>query len=353
MAFTERHIRETRREKRKGSNRALILWILGIICLMVYFLYSSIASVGSTLVPIGTYTLDKWATVNTLPASLKLKIPDWKYKLWVKYFAPKIENLQAGGYKVDSTLELDEVFRTILVKPVFTDLTITILPGWNSYDIDDYLYRKDIIENPGDFLMALRDGFGKYQSEYTFLHWVTSMEGFLYPDTYRIPKTANADTVARKLLDEWQKRIWPTYTQSWSISSKLTPYQELILASIVEREEWSLSEQTVVAGILMKRVLERIPMGADATVCFGYAKTQKQCTPSFIGSVIAEKHPYNTRNKQGFPPTPIASISEWTWNAVLHTESSPYYYYLHDLNGAIHYAKTLAEHNANKAKYIQ
>lgn len=88
----------------------------------------------------------------------------------MKYFAPKIENLQAGGYKVDSTLELSEVFRTILVKPVFTDLTITILPGWNSYDIDDYLYRKDIIENPGDFLMALRDGFGKYQSEYTFLH---------------------------------------------------------------------------------------------------------------------------------------------------------------------------------------
>ena len=94
-------------------------------------------------------------------------------------------------------------------------------------------------------------------------------------------------------------------------------------------------------------------MGADATVCRGYEKTQKQCTPAFIGSVIAIKHPYNTRNKQGYPPTPIASISLDTWNAVLHRESSPYYYYLHDSDGVIHYAKSLAEHNANKQKYIQ
>ena len=70
------------------------------------------------------------------------------------------------------------------------------------------------------------------------------------------------------------------------------------LASIVEREERDSSQKPIVADILAKRVKEGIPMGADATVCYGYAKTQKQCTPTFIGSVIHEKSAYNTRNKQ-------------------------------------------------------
>ncbi len=293
----------------------------------------------------------------TLQGDLKLKIPEWKYRFWVKYFAPKIENLQAWWYAVESTMKLEDVFSKILVKPVFTDLTITILPGWNSYDIDDYLYRKDIIVNPGDFFFAMRDNFTKYQQVYSFLAWVTSLEWFLYPDTYRIPKNATADTVVRKLLDEWDKKIGVKYMSLKRIEGDkndgFTPYEKLILASILEREERDPLEKPIVAGILAKRVAEKIPMWADATVCFGHAKTQKQCTPAFIGSVIAEKDPYNTRNKQGYPPTPISTLTLDTWNAVLDRQSSPYYYYLHDGEGHIHYARTLTEHNLNKAKYIQ
>ena len=344
MTFTERRI-----DNRRQNNSKWILYgIIGVIFLSLLFVYQSIASIGSTLVSSGTYTLDKWTTVSTLDTSLDLDIPEWKYKLWVKYFAPEIKNLQAGGYTVEKTMELREVFTKVLVKPVYTDLTITILPGWNSYDIDDYLYRKDIIQDPGDFLLALRDNFSKYQKDYSFLNGVPSIEGFLYPDTYRIPKDATADTVIRKLLSTFDARIGDSYAklgEKW--------YVNLILASIVEREERNSSEKPIVAGVLAKRVTEGIPMGADATVCFGYAKTQKQCTPSFIASVIALKHPYNTRNKQGYPPTPISNISLDTWNAVLKKENSPYYYYLHDSEGKIHYATTLEEHNQNKAKYLQ
>lgn len=94
-------------------------------------------------------------------------------------------------------------------------------------------------------------------------------------------------------------------------------------------------------------------MGADATVCYASAKTQKQCTPDFIASVIYEKSPYNTRNKQGYPPTPIANPSRNTWEAAVKPLDSSYYYYLHDTDGVIHYARTLEEHNQNKATYLQ
>lgn len=295
-----------------------------------------------------TYTLDKWTTVGTLPESLDLDVASWKYKLWVKYLAPEIKNLQAGWYRVETPMELSDVFRTVLEKPVYTDLTITILPGWNSYDIDDYLYRKDIIENPGDFLLALRDNFFTYQKDYAFLEWVTSLEGFLYPDTYRIAKNATVDSVVRKMLSTFESRIGESYKNLWD-----KWYTTLILASIVEREERVSSEKSNVAWVLAKRVREGVPMWADATVCFGYAKTQKQCTPAFIGEVIATKHPYNTRNKQWYPPTPISTISLDTWDATLNQKSSPYYYYLHDSDGVIHYGTTLEEHNANKRKYLQ
>jgi UPF0755 protein len=157
------------------------------------------------------------------------------------------------------------------------------------------------------------------------------------------------DEVIRTMLRQFDKKIWAEYL---SLGQKKA-YQTLILASIVEREERSISNQPIVAGILSKRVTEWIAMGADATVCYGYAKTQKQCTPAFIGTIIQDKNPYNTRNKQGYPPTPISNISLSTWNAALSPETSPYYYYLHDRTGQIHYGRTLEEHNTHKRNYLQ
>jgi UPF0755 protein len=121
----------------------------------------------------------------------------------------------------------------------------------------------------------------------------------------------------------------------------------------VEREERKQSEQPIVAGILSKRVKEGIPMGADATVCYEYAKTQKQCSPEFIATVISKKSSYNTRAQLGYPPTPISSVSQSTWDAVMNKSKSDYYYYLHDSDGIIHYGKNLEEHNLNKKMYLQ
>lgn len=338
----------SRRDMNRHKRPRFFVWCIIVFFFFSIFLYQSIASVGSILVWSWSYTLDKWATIYTLPETLNITLSPWRYKLWVKYFAPKIVNLQAWGYRIEKESTLMSVFSTILAKPLFTDLTITILPGWNSYDIDDYLYRKNIIQDPGDFILVLHDGFRDYQKDFPFLKGATSIEWFLYPETYRIPKNADANIVIRKLLSTFWSRIGDSYGKLWE-----SAYMDLILASIVEREERVSSEKPIVAGILSKRITEWIPMGADATVCRWYEKTQKECTPEFIGSVIAIKHPYNTRNKQGYPPTPIANISLDTWSAVLGKVTSPYYYYLHDNEGNIHYAKTLSEHNENKRKYIQ
>ncbi len=322
-------------------------WIVLFLWFLFFSFFFSVRNIGGTLIEEGTYSLEKWTTLTTLPKSLDIDLSSWKYKLWIRYFLSDAPSIQAGTYKIDHKITLSDFILTNLKAPTYTDSTITILPGWNIYDIDASLSSKNIIKT-GELLLAARDSFSEFQSKYVFLKNVSSLEWFLYPDTYRIAKNADAKMILDRLLSEFQKKIGDSY-----ISLESAAYKDLILASIVEREERDSSQKPIVADILAKRVKEGIPMGADATVCYGYAKTQKQCTPTFIGSVIHEKSAYNTRNKQWYPPTPIASISLDTWNAVLNKETSPYYYYLHDSNGKIHFAKNLQEHNINKSKYIE
>jgi UPF0755 protein len=95
-----------------------------------------------------------------------------------------------------------------------------------------------------------------------------------------------------------------------------------------------------------------MPIGADATVCYAYRLTMADCTPAFIGEHIYEKTAYNTRNTLNLPPTPIANPSIDTIRATINSESSKYYYYLHDSSGYIHYGKTLEEHNRNRVQYL-
>jgi UPF0755 protein len=125
------------------------------------------------------------------------------------------------------------------------------------------------------------------------------------------------------------------------------------LASIVEKEEKSTKEKATVAWLLKKRLNENWFIWADATVCYPYELTFDECNPKFIWNHIQDKNNYNTRTKLGLPKTPICNPSNNSIEAVYNSKDTPYYYYLHDENWQIHYAKTNEEHVANKMLYIK
>lgn len=122
------------------------------------------------------------------------------------------------------------------------------------YDIDTYLVDKNI-STTGEFLRVASDRFTEYQAQYDFLTGVDSLEGFLYPDTYRVTKNATTHEVILKLLGGFENKIAESYR-----SLGKDAYKKLILASIVEREERVDVNQPIVAGILEKRVREGMPM---------------------------------------------------------------------------------------------
>ena len=335
--------RTTRRDQESRSIRFFVLVIVGIFIVLSYLVWS----VGSVSIPAGKYSIEKWYTVSVLSDKLGFDVAAWRYRLWVRFLAPTV-SINAGTYETTTPTTIADFLSKTMKSPLYVDQTITILPGWSSYDIDAYLANKGI-GWVGDFLETSRLNFAEYQRDFAWLAGVASLEWYLYPDTYRLRQDATIDDAIRVMLREFDKKLG---TQYKALDSKKA-YQTLILASIVEREERNDTNQPIVAGILAKRVDEGIAMWADATVCYGYAKTQKQCTPSFIGTIIADKNPYNTRNKQGYPPTPIANIPLSAWTAAASPESSPYYYYLHGSDGQIHYGRTNDEHNVNKQKYLQ
>lgn len=170
----------------------------------------------------------------------------------------------------------------------------------------------------------------------------------LLPDTYRVKPDATVDDIIRTFLREFDKKIYTPY----SFSSPQEFYETLIFASIVEKEEKSSTNKPIVAGILKKRYRERIAIGADATVCYEYRLAMTDCTPAFINNHIYQKSAYNTRESLTLPPTPISNPSAETFLATMNSEPSSYYYYLHDDQGQIHFARSLEEHNLNRVQYL-
>lgn len=300
----------------------------------------------STPVAKQDFIINRGETLGNLPEKLGIQVNPFLFKVYTRFLVDSF-NLQAGTYSLKENTTLSLLFSDILKNPSSKDITITLLPGWNIWDMDAYLTKQGVLE-AGEFTKSAENIPPALKKEFPFLGQVNTLEGFLVPDTYRISPEATGGDIRDMLLRIFDERVY----KEFALDSRSSWYEILILASIVEKEEKSSTNKPIVAGILEKRFREKMPIGADATVCYAYRLTMTDCTPAFIGEHIYEETSYNTRKSLGLPPTPIANPSVDTIRATLTPESSPYYYYLHDDSGNIHYGRTLEEHNRNRVLYL-
>ncbi len=292
------------------------------------------------------FIVNRGDTLASLPKKLSIAVNPTLFKIYTRLFVKNF-TLQAGTYSIEKNTTLEWLFAGALKNPVSKDITITLLPGWNIWDIDIYLTKEGIIQ-AGDFTKTSENISDSLKKTYPFLSDVTTLEWFLVPDTYRISTEANADSIIKTLLDTFNERVY----KELNFSTNDDLYETLVFASILEKEEKNSVNKSIVAGILQKRHKEKMPIGADATVCYAYRLTMNDCTPAFIWEHIYKKTSYNTRDSLNLPPTPIANPSVDTIRATIESQASKYYYYLHDMDGGIHYGKTLEEHNKNRVNYL-
>jgi UPF0755 protein len=176
------------------------------------------------------------------------------------------------------------------------------------------------------------------------------LEGFLYPETYNFEKIATTKTIVEKMISTLMSKISADDLDVIE-SSDYNYYETLTLASLIERESFAKDEKPMIADILIRRLEGKLDgtklLNVDATLLY---EVKDWKANAFLYK--NDNSPYNTYKFPGLPPTPICNPSTDSIKAVAHPTKNDYFYYLHDDEGKIHYAKTLSEHNANKAKYI-
>lgn len=255
----------------------------------------------------------------------------------------KIKNLsgkiQAGHFYLKPSLSLEEM--TFSLTRGSSDIWLTFPEGWR---------REEIAVR----LVANLDGFD-YKD---FLEKTKILEGFLFPDTYLIPKQASPSSVIKTLNSNFEKKFSAEIANK-SSNLGLTDKEIVVLASIVEREAKYDPDRLIVSGILLKRLEKDWPLQTDATV--QYAIANKLCLqnlkcewwPPISKKEIELDSPYNTYRYKGLPPSPICNPGAASIKAVINPMQTSYWYYLSDKQGKMHYSQTIEEHQENIYKYLK
>lgn len=272
------------------------------------------------------------------------------------FFKGAAHRLQNGRYRFDYPVSVPELLDILLSGP--KDILVLISPGMTFKEIDDRLSQGGIIKK-GD--LTNYENLEKIKNIYGFLAEANSLEGFLFPDTYKFRQNSDIETVIAKFLDNFENKVIPvieptdySYKPGWGVDKKNDGVLKLlIIASYLEKEIPDNEERKVVAGIIEKRLKIGMPLQIDATVlynkCFGRFSG---CSP-LVRSDLKKDSAYNTYTRRGLTPTPIANPSLEAIKAAINKKDSNYFFYLSDpKTKKTIFSENLENHNINRVKYL-
>jgi UPF0755 protein len=172
------------------------------------------------------------------------------------------------------------------------------------------------------------------------------MEGFLFPDTYFFMPDAKADEIVRVMNENFIQKLRPLEKRLADSGRSIN--EVVTMASILEEEARTTKSRKLISGILWKRIETGMRLQVDAVFPYIMGKNTYELTKADL----RYDSPYNTYRYEGLPPGPISNPGLDSIVAALSPESSPYWFYLSDLDGNMHYAQNFDQHKRNKARYI-
>lgn len=273
----------------------------------------------------------------------------WRKKLIKSQLAFKIlvlknkiyGKIQAGEFYLSNSLTPFEIAKKLTLGT--TDRKITILEGWRAEEIGENLIKQGINIDLEEWIKEIK---GK------------ELEGYLFPDTYMIPKNASLKKIIEILTRNFEKKFNKDLEKT-ALTKGIDKHSVVILASLVEREVKHPQDRQVVAGILLKRLEKGWKLQVDSTVQYAKANTicqiGKECDwwPSKLTREdLNLNSPYNTYVYKGLPPGPICNPGLSAIESIIYHKESPFWFYISDSRGNIHYAATAEEHEENIKKYL-
>jgi UPF0755 protein len=262
--------------------------------------------------------------------------------------------LKAGAYLFDSRSSTIVVFNRIARGDVFT-YALTIPEGYNRFDIAQALEQAGIMP-AADFIRASADPALVRDLDPR----ARSLEGYLFPDTYRIAPKAEPHQITAIMVKRFREAVRSEagnlfdgdgrWVGSPTEAHPATIHDWITMASLVEKESALPSERAVIAGLFYNRLTHGMPLQCDPTVIYS-EELDRRYTGTLRHADLTYNSPYNTYVHAGLPPGPIANPGRVSLRAAAHPASTPYLYFVSNGHGAHRFARTLEEHDHNVGLY--
>ncbi len=257
------------------------------------------------------------------------------------------ERLQAGRYLISDHMSSVEILEKIVSgDAVFDEMTIVVPEGWSLADIEVYFEILGLFTKE-EFAQAavMQDAY----DDFWFLEPLqddTILDGYLFPDTYRIFSDSTPISIVRRMLSRFGDRLSPELLDTLEAQDR-SLHELLTLASIVQKEAPD-EDMEEVAGVFWNRLRDGWNLESDATV--NYVLGTKKLQPTFADTEVDD--PYNTYRNPGLPPGPIGNPGMDAIFAALEPAEHDYYFFLHKPTRETVFSRTFSEHLAAKRRYL-
>jgi len=277
-------------------------------------------------------------TISQLEEAGLVKHPN-KFR-WIARLTQKDRRVQAGEYQLSTSMTPLGIL-DIMVRGRSLLHRVVIPEGLTVSRVAEIVDETKLVSKAA-FLEAASDP----ERLKAFNIEGTTLEGYLFPETYDFPKGVTAEEVVQTMVDHFFFVFTPEWTER-AHEMGFTVHQVATLASIVEKETGKPEERPVIAGVFLNRLKRGMRLESDPTVIYGIADFNGNLTRKDLETLT----PYNTYQIKGLPPGPIANPGRASIEAVLYPSDNTYLFFVSKNDGSHHFSSTLAEHNRMVRKY--
>jgi UPF0755 protein len=321
---------------------ALSLFILIVTTALLYKEYQTFLVTPLSIEKETVFVVEPGMSFKDINNKLKMLrlTEDNTYLTILARYSGKANKIKSGEYLFPPGLNPIELLN-LLVSGKVIQYSFTLLEGWQLREMMQAIHASDLIEQT-----LLSDEPENVLIELGYSDKIA--EGLFFPDTYNFPK----GTTDKEFLLRAYQRLHDILDEEWQArAEKLpykTPYEALIMASIIEKETGLASERSTIAGVFVRRLNKKMKLQTDPTVIYAMGK-------QFNGNIRKKDldidSPYNTYRYKGMPPSPIALVGREAIHAALHPEKGKSLYFVAKGDGSHYFSDTLKEHNQAVAKY--
>ncbi len=254
---------------------------------------------------------------------------------------PQLGQIKAGVYQLTPELSFD-VFLSQLNNGKEQQFAFTVLEGDNIFQVLEKIAKAEYLLNDVENI--------ELKALSTKLSLATNTpEGWLYPETYYYSAYTKASELLTRAVEKQKQVLTNLWLQKQDDLPIETPYQALILASIVEKESAVEAERELIASVFHNRLIKKMRLQTDPTVIYG---VWHEYDGDITRKHLKQKTPYNTYRINGLPPSPIANPSRASIQAVLHPATTDYYYFVASGDGGHVFNTTFDAHKKSLRAYL-